>query len=103
LGDQATRPPGETPLAAAQPPGRPAAIPADRVDLIVSDTGSGIAPEHLGRVLDPFFTTKDAGRGTGLGLAICQGIVEQHGGSIQIRSDGVGTGTEVVVRLPLAG
>ncbi len=103
LGDQATRPPGETPLVAAQPPSRPAAIPADRVDLIVSDTGSGIAPEHLGRVLDPFFTTKDAGRGTGLGLAICQSIVEQHGGSIQIRSDGVGTGTEVVVRLPLAG
>jgi signal transduction histidine kinase len=94
-------------------PGRPAArhagetsgpdsIRADWVEVVVSDTGAGIAPEHLGRVLDPFFTTKEAGRGTGLGLAICQSIVEQHGGSIRIRSDGLGKGTEVVVRLPLS-
>jgi signal transduction histidine kinase len=69
--------------------------------VIVSDTGVGIIPEHLGKVLDPFFTTKDVGKGTGLGLAICQSIVEQHGGTIQIRSGGLGKGTVVTVRLPL--
>jgi signal transduction histidine kinase len=69
--------------------------------VIVSDTGVGIAPDHLGKVFDPFFTTKEVGKGTGLGLAICQSIVEQHGGSIQIGSAGVGRGAEVVVRLPL--
>ncbi len=92
LGDQATRRSGETP--------RPVAIPQEWVDVIVSDTGAGIAPEHLGKVMDPFFTTKDVGKGTGLGLAICQSIVEQHGGSIQVRSAGVNRGTTVTVRLP---
>ena len=81
---------------------RPVDGSAEWVDVIVSDTGTGIAPEHLGKVFDPFFTTKEAGKGTGLGLAICQSIVEQHGGAIQIRSGGVGKGTEVVMRLPLA-
>jgi len=62
--------------------------------------GAGIAAEHLGKVMDPFFTTKEVGRGTGLGLAICQSIVEQHGGTIQIQSAGVNKGTTVIVRLP---
>lgn len=72
------------------------------VDVVVSDTGIGIAPEHLNKVFDPFFTTKEVGKGTGLGLAVCQGIVEQHGGTIAVRSAGVGKGTEVLVRLPRA-
>jgi len=70
---------------------------------VVSDNGSGITPEHLGKVFDPFFTTKDVGKGTGLGLAICQSIVEQHRGTIEVASEGVGKGTTVTVSLPLAG
>ncbi|MDE2179826.1 MAG: GAF domain-containing protein [candidate division NC10 bacterium] len=72
------------------------------LDIFVSDTGSGISPEHLPRIFDPFFTTKAVGKGTGLGLAISQSIVEQHQGSIEVRSKGVGKGTVVIVSLPLA-
>jgi len=72
------------------------------LDVVVSDTGSGISPEDLPKVFDPFFTTKDVGKGTGLGLAVCQSIVEQHQGSIEVRSGGIGKGAVVTVRLPLA-
>ncbi len=71
------------------------------VEILVYDTGCGISPEHLAKVFDPFFTTKEVGKGTGLGLAICQGIIEQHRGMIEVRSDGVGKGTTVVIRLPV--
>lgn len=100
LGNQATWQSGETPFPIAQSPSRPVAIPREWVDVIVSDTGAGIPAEYLGKVMDPFFTTKDAGKGTGLGLAISQSIVEQHGGSIRIQSAGVNQGTTVTVRLP---
>ncbi|MBP2672300.1 MAG: putative Histidine kinase, partial [candidate division NC10 bacterium] len=100
LGDQATRQLGEASLPIAQLPNCPIAIPAGWVDVIVSDTGAGIAAEHLGKVMDPFFTTKEVGKGTGLGLAICQSIVEQHGGTIQLQSAGVNKGTTVILRLP---
>jgi signal transduction histidine kinase len=71
-------------------------------DVVVSDTGTGIAPENLARVFDPFFTTKAVGKGTGLGLAISQSIIEQHRGAIEVQSEGLGKGTVVTVSLPLA-
>ena len=69
----------------------------DGVVVAVSDTGRGIAREHLERIFDPFFTTKE--EGTGLGLPICKQIVEQHGGTMQIESE-VGTGTRVMLLFP---
>jgi PAS domain S-box-containing protein len=67
----------------------------------IADTGSGIPPEQLARIYDPFFTTKPIGRGTGLGLSITYGIVQQHGGSIRCDS-APGQGTRFTVMLPQA-
>jgi signal transduction histidine kinase len=78
--------------------GAVAAGPA--LEVTVADTGSGIAAEHLPRVFEPFFSTKE--HGTGLGLALTQHIVMAHGGAITIDSE-PGRGTRFVVRLPLAG
>ncbi len=68
------------------------------VKMVFSDTGAGIAAEHLEKIFEPFFTTKE--KGTGLGLAITKQIVEQHQGKIAIESE-VGKGTTVSVRLPV--
>jgi signal transduction histidine kinase len=65
----------------------------------IHDTGSGIRPEHLDRIFDPFFTTKDVGKGTGLGLYVSYGIVEKHGGRIEVQSV-LGEGTTFTVVLP---
>jgi PAS domain S-box-containing protein len=67
----------------------------------VADTGSGIPPEQLARIYDPFFTTKAIGRGTGLGLSITYGIVGEHDGSIRCES-AVGKGTRFTITLPLS-
>jgi hypothetical protein len=67
----------------------------------VADTGSGIPPEHLARIYDPFFTTKPIGKGTGLGLSISYGIVQEHHGSLTCEST-PGLGTRFVLALPLA-
>ena len=62
-------------------------IPAgDYVRISVSDTGSGIAPEHLDRVFEPFFTTKPVGKGTGLGLSQIFAFARQSGGNVTIDS-----------------
>jgi two-component system, NtrC family, sensor kinase len=70
------------------------------VELIVSDTGGGIPAEDLPRLFEPFFTTKGP-RGTGLGLAVSWGIIESHGGSIDVQSE-PGRGTVFTVSIPLA-
>ena len=70
-----------------------------RID--VADSGEGIAPENLPRIYDPFFTTKGARKGTGLGLSVTYGIVQEHGGSIEVESQ-PGAGTRFHVELPLS-
>ena len=74
----------------------------DDVWFSVSDTGAGIAPENLQRIFDPFFTTKPVGQGTGLGLSLSFGIVQRHGGRIEVES-GSGKGTTFRVWLPIRG
>jgi signal transduction histidine kinase len=75
--------------------------PAGKVIVEVRDTGSGIAPEHLGRIFDAFFTTKPVGVGTGLGLSICHRIVRSLGGELEVESE-LGSGSTFRVSLPSA-
>jgi PAS domain S-box-containing protein len=73
------------------------------VEAVISDSGSGIAPEHLKRIYDPFFTTKNIPgdrRGTGLGLAVSYGIIQEHAGKIHVES-AVGAGTTFHLEFPL--
>jgi len=74
---------------------------ADMIEIAVSDTGHGIAPEDLDKIFIPFFTTKEAGKGTGLGLTVVHGIVQEHGGQIKVESE-VLTGTTFRILLPIA-
>ena len=68
------------------------------IELVVADTGAGIAPDDLARIFDPFFTTKAAG--TGLGLSLTHGIVKEHGGTIDVEST-PGRGTRFVLAFPV--
>jgi signal transduction histidine kinase len=73
------------------------------VEVVISDSGSGIAPEHLKRIYDPFFTTKNLPggmRGTGLGLSVSYGIIQEHAGKIHVES-AVGAGTTFHLEFPL--
>jgi PAS domain S-box-containing protein len=76
-------------------------IPGDYVVITVTDSGTGIAPENLGKVFDPFFTTKEFGAGTGLGLSMVYGFVKQSRGHISIYSE-LEHGTNVKLFLPRA-
>jgi signal transduction histidine kinase len=78
------------------------AEPADLAEIMIRDSGCGIAPENLQKIFDPFFTTKGVGKGTGLGLSVSHGTIEAHGGTIEVDST-VGEGTEFRIYLPLEG
>ena len=79
----------------------PALVAGDYIRLWVSDTGSGIAPEHLEKVLEPFFTTKDVGKGSGLGLPMVYGFAKQSNGAFRIDSK-LGHGTTAELWIPRA-
>lgn len=72
-----------------------------RVCAEVSDNGPGIPTDHLDKIFDPYFTTKDQGKGTGLGLSITYGIVQEHRGKIEVKS-GKGAGTQFLLSFPAA-
>jgi two-component system NtrC family sensor kinase len=72
----------------------------DGVCVEIADTGNGIKPEIMERIFEPFFTTKPVGQGTGLGLAVSFGIIQQHGGSIEVESE-PGKGTKFIITLPV--
>ncbi len=73
----------------------------ERVVVKVTDTGCGIKREHLDQIFEPFFTTKPVGKGTGLGLSVSYGILQQHGGTLEVESE-LGKGTTFTVTLPTA-
>ena len=77
-------------------------LPGNYVVIEVKDNGKGIAKEHLARIFDPFYTTKEVGKGSGMGLSVVQGIVKGHGGGIRITSS-QGKGTLVQCYFPSAG
>jgi CheY-like chemotaxis protein len=76
------------------------ALEGDYVALAIIDTGSGMSPEVVARVFEPFYTTKPVGKGTGLGLSICQEIVRDHGGEIRVESH-ARRGTTFVIEVPI--
>jgi two-component system NtrC family sensor kinase len=85
---------------------RVATTNGEMVSISISDTGSGIAPEHIQRIYDPFFTTKTApkegqSRGTGLGLSVTYGIIQEHAGKIRVES-APGSGTTFSLDFPLS-
>jgi len=82
------------------PEARPSAPPAPMVEISITDTGCGIPEKNLRRIFDPFFTSKDVGKGTGLGLSVSHGIVDAHGGTIEVHSK-VGEGSTFDIFLPV--
>jgi two-component system NtrC family sensor kinase len=75
---------------------------SNEIEIQVRDDGSGIPPDILPRIFEPFLTTKESGHGVGLGLAVSHSIVERHRGKIRVQSE-VGRGTTFTITLPLNG
>jgi signal transduction histidine kinase len=71
----------------------------ENMEILIEDTGKGIKKDHINKIMDPFFTTKEPGEGTGLGLSITFNIIEQHNGSIDVKSE-EGKGTKICIKLP---
>jgi signal transduction histidine kinase len=72
----------------------------DEIEVLFSDTGTGMPADVAGHVFEPFFTTKETGKGTGLGLTISYGIIKDHGGTISVDSK-EGKGTMFTITLPV--
>jgi signal transduction histidine kinase/CheY-like chemotaxis protein len=72
----------------------------DQIHVVIDDSGPGIQKENLSKIFDPFFTTKEVGKGTGLGLSLSYGIVKEHGGTINVKSES-GRGTAISIVLPI--
>jgi len=89
---EATAPGGRVTIASRYAP------EVETVEIVVSDSGQGISEENMSKIFEPFFTTSEGG--TGLGLAITHGIIEQHGGTIEVESK-LGRGTSFTIRLPI--
>ena len=71
------------------------------IHIIIKDTGQGISPEVKAKIFDPFFTTKKIGKGQGLGLSITYGIIKEHKGIIDFKSE-IGKGTEFIIQIPIS-
>jgi signal transduction histidine kinase len=87
---------------AAIEPGSAGIAPGDYVRIEIADTGTGIPPDVLERIWEPFFSTKKAEQGTGLGLSTVRGIIESHHGLIQVET-ALGRGTTFIIHLPVGG
>jgi signal transduction histidine kinase len=92
--------PGFSPAPALSTAGLKPGATVPEVEVVIADTGTGMARETLAHVFDPMFTTKQIGTGAGLGLAICDQIIRQHAGTIHVESE-PGHGTTFTIRLPL--
>jgi two-component system NtrC family sensor kinase len=71
----------------------------EMVSISIQDSGKGMSSQVMEKIFDPFFSTKGVGQGTGLGLSISYGIIENHGGDIQVKSQ-LGIGTEFIITIP---
>ena len=72
----------------------------ENIEIKIADTGVGISDEHINKIFDSFFTTKDSVKGVGLGLSVCYGFIRDHGGDVQVQSQ-VGTGTTFEITFPI--
>ena len=70
------------------------------ISIYFTDNGCGISKQHLAKITDPFFTTKDPGKGTGLGLSITYNIITEHNGTLEFESE-FGKGTTAKIKLPI--